>query len=66
MKWKSGSDQEVKHLTADDLANYTILDVVMTLPGFNVEYPGGAIGELYEQMMKADGLDPKRMRRDQR
>ena len=38
----------------------------MPIPGWNVDYPGGAIGELYEKIMKADGLDAHKMRRDQR
>ena len=43
-----------------------IFDVVMPLPGFDVDYPGGRIGELYLEIMRADGLDPHRMRREQR
>ena len=38
----------------------------MPLPGWNVDYPGGRIGQLYRDIMKADGLDPDRMRREQR
>lgn len=64
--WKTSSSQEVKQLTEEDLPDYTIFDVVMPLPGFDVEYPGGDIGELYVKIMKADGLDPNRMRREQR
>jgi tRNA pseudouridine13 synthase len=56
----------VRQLTEDDLDKYTIFDVVMPLPGFDVEYPSGSIGELYMEIMKADGLDPHRMRREQR
>lgn len=48
------------------MANYTIADVVMPLPGWNVEYPGGDIGKLYFDILSADGLDPHKMRRDQR
>ncbi|ORY23532.1 pseudouridine synthase [Naematelia encephala] len=65
-KWETTSSQEVKELAEGDLANHTIFDVVMPLPGWNVDYPGGEIGELYGKIMKADGLDPQRMRRDQR
>lgn len=64
--WESSSDQEVKELAEEDLPNYTIHDVVLPLPGFNVDYPGGTIKELYEKILKADGLDMHRMRREQR
>ncbi|EIW67793.1 hypothetical protein TREMEDRAFT_32838 [Tremella mesenterica DSM 1558] len=65
-KWESSSSSEVKLLTAEELGSYTIFDVVMPLPGWNVEYPSGKIGQLYEDIMKADGLDLHRMRREQR
>lgn len=63
---KGSSSQEVKHLSADDLAIYTIFDVVLPLPGYDVEYPQGETGEFYSQMLAADGLDIKYMRREQR
>ncbi|KAL7420189.1 multisubstrate pseudouridine synthase 7 [Cryptotrichosporon argae] len=64
----NSSMREVHVLTAEDIAagTYTIFDVVMPLPGWNIEYPGGAIGELYGRLLAADGLDKDRMRRDQR
>ncbi|WVQ93983.1 hypothetical protein IAU59_001061 [Kwoniella sp. CBS 9459] len=65
-KWTTTSSPEVKVLTAEDLPNHTIFDVVVPLPGWDVDYPGGEIGELYEKLLKADGLDAHRMRRDQR
>jgi len=43
-----------------------LTDVVLPLPGWNVEYPSGAIRKLYEDILAADGLNPMRMRRDQR
>jgi tRNA pseudouridine13 synthase len=53
-------------LTEEDAKDYKLTDVVMPLPGWHIEYPGGALGKLYEDMMAADGLDPHKMRRDQR
>ncbi|KZT62906.1 pseudouridine synthase [Calocera cornea HHB12733] len=50
------SRQKVKVLTEDDVPNYTIFDVIMPLPGFNVQMPGGEFGELYKQFLEADGL----------
>lgn len=64
--WETTSSQDVKQLTEAELSSYTIFDVVMPLPGFDVDYPSGRIGELYLEIMRADGLDPHRMRREQR
>ena len=68
--WKpsneTSSSQEVKQLTEADLPNYTIHDVIMPLPGWNIDYPGGEIGELYSKILKADDLDAHKMRREQR
>lgn len=62
----NSSSQEVKQLTEEDLGNYTIHDIIMPLPGWNIDYPAGDIGELYTKILKEDGLDPKKMQRDQR
>ncbi|AFR94528.1 tRNA pseudouridine13 synthase [Cryptococcus neoformans C23] len=66
--WKTSSSPTVRRLTAEDITNktHTIFDVVMPLPGFDVDYPGGEVGELYDRILKADGLDKDRMRREQR
>lgn len=63
---KGSHEADVKELTEEDLPNYTIFDVIMPLPGWNVDYPGGASGELFVKMMEADGLNPKQLRRPQR
>jgi tRNA pseudouridine13 synthase len=45
---------------------YTIWDVVLPQPGFDVEYPPNAIGAYYKEFMgseKGGGLDPHNMRR---
>ena len=45
---------------------YDIFDVVLPLPGFDVEYPANAIGAFYEEFMGSErggGLDPHDMRR---
>ncbi|OCF71410.1 tRNA pseudouridine13 synthase [Kwoniella mangroviensis CBS 8886] len=65
-KWATTSSPEVKQLTEEDLPNHTIFDVVMPLPGWDVDYPGGSIGEKYAEALKRDGLDIHKMRRDQR
>lgn len=56
----------MKRLTAADVHQHTLADVILPMPGWNIEYPGGRIGELYKEALVADGLDPQRLRRDQR
>lgn len=63
---KETSSRDVKRLTSTDLGQYTLADVILPLPGWNIEYPGGRIGQLYKDALVADGLDPQRLRRDQR
>ncbi|CAK9784657.1 tRNA pseudouridine synthase D [Cutaneotrichosporon oleaginosum] len=65
-KARSAATREVKQLTEADVANYRLTDVVMPLPGWHIEYPGGALGKLYEDVLAADGLNPHKMRREQR
>lgn len=59
---------KVRHLTAEDIdsGRYTIFDVVLPLPGFAVLYPHGALGELYEKIVKEDGLDLNNLFRKQK
>ncbi|GMK54184.1 hypothetical protein CspeluHIS016_0107700 [Cutaneotrichosporon spelunceum] len=63
---KSAASRDVKVLTEEDVSDYRLTDVIMPLPGWHIEYPGGSLGKLYADMMAADGLDPHRMRREQR
>jgi len=55
---KAWEPPQVKTLTEEDLEDYTIFDVLMPLPGKDVAYPGGALGERYREFLKRDGLDP--------
>jgi tRNA pseudouridine13 synthase len=57
---------KVKTLTESDLSDYTIYNVIMPLPGFDVAYPGDDLGEKYKGFMRADGLDPNNMTRSRR
>jgi len=56
----------IKTLTEDDLDKYTIFDVIMPLPGTDVAYPGGALGEKYKEYLRMDGLDPNNFVRKQK
>lgn len=45
---------------------YTIFDIVLPLPGFDVLYPSNSIGQFYKDFMASEaggGLDPHNMRR---
>ncbi|KAM6321524.1 pseudouridylate synthase 7 homolog isoform 1-T1 [Aegotheles albertisi] len=50
------------HIEEGDVDNYTIHDVVMPLPGFDIIYPKHKIGEAYKEMLVADNLDINNMR----
>ena len=58
LKKKPFKAPRVRVLTEDDLPLYSIYDVIMPLPGSDVAYPGGELGEKYRRYMRADGLDP--------
>lgn len=48
---------------------YTVYDVVLPQPGFDVEYPKNSIGEFYKEFMGSErggGLNPHNMRRSWR
>ena len=49
---------KVKTLTEDDVDKHSIFDVIMPLPGKDVAYPGGSLGERYREFVRTDGLDP--------
>lgn len=56
----------VRPLTKEDLSlgNYTIYDVVLPTPGYDVTYPTNSkLMEVYESVMARDGLDPHKMAR---
>lgn len=57
---------KIKTLEESDLSKYSIFDVIMPLPGRDVEYPGGQLGERYKEFLKADGLDPDNLHHAQR
>ncbi|KAF5344114.1 hypothetical protein D9758_008840 [Tetrapyrgos nigripes] len=63
---KPWTPPRVKTLTGDDLDKYSIFDVIMPLPGTDVAYPGGALGDRYRQFLEMDGLDPDNWVRKQK
>lgn len=62
---------QVQPLTAKDIASgkYTIFDIVLPQPGFDVMYPANDVGTYYKTFMssqKGGCLDPYNMQRPQR
>jgi tRNA pseudouridine13 synthase len=76
----AGDDVAVNHddiferarpLTAEeaDSGQYTVFDIVLPTPGFDIEYPDNDIGDFYKEFMLSDrggGIDPANMRRPQK
>lgn len=68
---KSGKEdfERARALTKEEAesSQYSIFDVVLPLPGFDVLYPQNESGgAFYTQLMSKDGLDPYDMRRSQK
>jgi tRNA pseudouridine13 synthase len=63
---KPWAPPRIKTLTEGDLNRYTIFDVIMPLPGTDVTYPGGPLGDRYREFLRMDGLDPDNWVRKQR
>lgn len=63
---KPWEQPKVKTLTEADVDKYSIFDVIMPLPGRDVSFPGGKLGERYREYLKADGLDPDNFTRKQK
>lgn len=62
---------QARALTKEDIesGNYTIFDIVLPTPGYDVIYPRNDIGEAYVTFMKKEengALDPYNMRRRQK
>lgn len=60
--------ERARPLTAAEAASglYTIYDIVLPQPGYDVEYPANALGSFYKEFMASErggGLDPHNMRR---
>ncbi|PQE12108.1 uridine synthase protein [Rutstroemia sp. NJR-2017a BVV2] len=63
--------QRARPLSAEEAASgkFTIFDIVLPLPGFDIEYPANKIGDFYKEFMSSERggrLDPANMRRRQK
>ena len=59
---KFTSSECVKILTSENIDSYTIHDVIMPLPGYDVTYPQHAARAWYEELLSHDGIDIDNMR----
>ena len=62
--------ERAKALTAEEAASgkYSIFNIVLPTPGYDIEYPDNDIGDYYKEFMtsgRGGGLDPSNMRRAQ-
>ena len=62
--------ERARALTAEEAASgkYSIFDIVLPTPGYDIEYPDNDIGDYYKEFMTSErggGLDPGNMRRAQ-
>ena len=57
---------KVRRLSAEEASSRSIHDVLLPLPGYNVEYPAGKCGQLYRDMLQSDGLDIDNLFRKQK
>ena len=65
-RYKSWEPPKVKTLTEANLDKHSIFDVIMPLPGTDVAYPGGQLGDRYREYLRVDGLDPDNFIRKQK
>ncbi|KAI9907539.1 hypothetical protein PsorP6_016537 [Peronosclerospora sorghi] len=58
-KTKKGSETLANAIlvTPENLSQYSIYDVVLPLPGYNVRYPEHSLKERYDELMKKDNVD---------
>jgi tRNA pseudouridine13 synthase len=44
-------------LTDENVADYSITDVVLPLPGYDIRYPENDSGTWYKELLAADGME---------
>ena len=62
------SFQQARALSAQEASTgtYTIWDIVLPTPGYDVTYPANSLMQVYTNLMAESGLDPMKMRRNVR
>ncbi|KAJ1966812.1 multisubstrate pseudouridine synthase 7, partial [Dimargaris verticillata] len=66
LAYQASEDMQVKVYDPDTMANdgFTLNDLVLPLPGFDVTYPTNSVGQFIQDFMARDGLDPQSMERN--
>ncbi|XP_050414065.1 pseudouridylate synthase 7 homolog isoform X2 [Patella vulgata] len=61
---KGESKMDIKPVVIDEdnMKDYSILDVVLPLPGYEMIYPTNNVGELYKELLAEDGIDITNMK----
>lgn len=57
---KTRGYQRVKILTDEDVASFTLQDILLPLPGHDITYPKNLSNVWYQEIMKGDGIDVER------
>lgn len=56
------ADKKPVTVAKEDVDKYTILDVVLPLPGWDVKYPDNVCGEWYAKLLEEDDLSNELLR----
>jgi len=57
------NEGKIIYLDEENVSKYTIFDVQLPLPGYNVKYPKNFIYDYLKELMAQDSLDPDDMKR---
>lgn len=53
---ETNKTKNIKVITEEDLDNYSIYDLVLPLPGYDVTYPDNVVKEWYKDTLEEYGL----------
>lgn len=54
----------VRALTAEEVASgaFSVYDIVLPLPGFDIKYPANGIGQTYQELLEKDDLSSEKLK----
>ncbi len=64
--WQTSRSVPIKVLDEESVKDYKLSDVILPLPGHDIQYPKGRLYDKIVEVMSADGLHPEKMARDQK